>query len=183
MILIIFFAEDITPFLLPLYRAAFQLIDSDFRILSLGLSMEGADHVIRLNVTLSHAIVVAGHLVMANPEGIASATTLIGNVFQPLTIGLIAVLTWPSRSWLNVSLRVMILISLLLIETAVDIPLLLAGNLWGLFLDNLSPGSWSPLTSWADFLQGGGRYAAGLMAAIISIATSDFVSSFRGHLR
>ena len=173
LVLAIYFSEFIAISLLPLYRTAFQLIDNDFQILSLGLSMEGADRVIRLNVTLSHAIAVAGHLVMANPAGIANASTLIGNIFQPVTVGLVAVLAWPSHSLKNVSLRLMVLILLTLIETTLDIPLLLEGNLWGVLLDNLSPGSWSPLTAWADFLQVGGRYALGLVAALASIAASD----------
>jgi len=61
-----------------------------------------------------------------------------------------------------------ILLLLALIETVLDIPLLLAGELRELFLDNLSPGNWSALTVWADFLQGGGRFAMGLVAAITS---------------
>ena len=61
---VIFFADRIAVSLLPLYRDIFHLISSDFSILFLGLSKEGADNVIRLNVTLPHAIAVAGHLVM-----------------------------------------------------------------------------------------------------------------------
>lgn len=176
----IFFAETIATTLLPIYRAVFELIAGDFRILSLGLSLEGADRVIRLNVTLSHAIAVAGHLLMADSQGIASVTTMTGNIFQPVTVGLIAILAWPSRFWRDFLLRLIILILLSAMETILDIPLLLAGELWGVLLDNLSPGSWSSLTVWADFLQGGGRFAMGFVAAIASIYASDYAASFWG---
>ena len=174
---VVFFARPIAISLLPLYRALFELITSDYRILFLGLSFEGADSVIRLDVTLSHAIAVEGHLVMANPQGMATVTTMLGNIFQPAMVGLVAILTWPSPSSHNLILRLGILILLCLIESVLDIPLLLSGELWGIFLDNLSPGHWSALTAWADFLQGGGRFALGLTVAIFSIASANYASS------
>lgn len=177
LVLVIFFSRHIASALLPLYRTVFELVAGDYRILFLGLSSEGADSVIRIDVTLSRTIAVAGHLVIANPQGIASASTMIGNIFQPLTLGLIAILTWPAASWRIVILRLLILTLLLLVETILNIPMLLAGNIWGIFLDNLTPGSTSPLTAWADFLQSGGRFAIGLLAAIGSIAASDYAAS------
>ncbi len=176
--IVIYFADNIAVSLLPLYRDIFQIISSDFTVLFLGLSKEGADHVIRLNVSLPHAIAVAGHLVMPHPEAVATVSTLVGNIFHPLAVGLIFVLTWPAYSWKNFIIRLLTLLLLLFLETIVDVPLLLGGNLWGVFLDNLSPGSWSPLTAWADFLQGGGRYALGIAAAVASIAISDSAINF-----
>jgi len=161
---------------LPLYRGMFEALTTDYRILFLGLSFEGADNVIRLDVALSHALAVAGHLVMANPQGVASATTMIGNIFHPITIGMIAIMSWPSASWRILIVRSTILILLCLTETLLDIPLLLSGELWGVFLDNLAPGSWSPLTAWADFLQSGGRFALGLIAAVASIAATEYTA-------
>lgn len=177
------FAKPIVLELLPLYRMVFELITGDFRILYLGLSYEGADSVIRMDVTLSRTIAVAGHLVVANAQGIASVTTLLGNIFQPGMVGLIAIMAWPSGSWRIVLLRLIVLLLLALIETIVDIPLLLAGELWGLFLDNLSPESWSALTAWADFLQGGGRFVMGFAAAIASIAASGYATKPLGDLK
>lgn len=177
------FAKPIAIELFPLYRMMFELITGDFRILYFGLSFEGADSVIRMDVTLSRTIAVAGHLVVANPQGIANVTTMIGNIFQPVMVGLIAILAWPSGSWRIVLLRLIALLLLALIETALDIPLLLTGELWELFLDNLSPGNWSALTVWADFLQGGGRFAMGLVAAIASIAVSGYATKPWGDLK
>jgi len=85
-------AKPIAIELFPLYRMVFELISGDFRILYLGLSYEGADSVIRMDVTLSRTIAVAGHLVVANPQGIANVTTMVGNIFQPVMVGLIAIL-------------------------------------------------------------------------------------------
>jgi hypothetical protein len=120
---------------------------------------------------------------VANTQGIASVTTMIGNIFQPGMVGLIAVMAWPSGSWRIVLLRLIILLLLALIETVLDIPLLLVGELWGLFLDNLSPGNWSALTAWAAFLQDGGRVVMGLAAAIACIAASEYAINSRGDLK
>lgn len=179
--LVIYLAKPIVTVLLPVYRAVFELLAGDYRILFLGFSFEGADSVIRMNVTLSHATAVAGHLVMANPQGVATVTIMVGNLFQTVMIGLIAVLTWPSASGRIVFLRMFILIFLSLVETILNTPLLLAGELWGIFVDNLSPESWSPLVAWVDFLQSGGRYVIGLMAAIISIAAAEYPTHKHRH--
>jgi len=172
----IFFAKPITTALLPLYGAVLERVAVDYRILYIGLATEGADSVIRLDVTLAHTIAVRGHLVFPDPQGAANATTLVGNILQPLTVGLIAILTWPARSWRINLLRLPVLVLLCLIETMLDIPLMLAGELWGLFLDNLAPGSWSPLTVWVDFLENGGRLALGLTTALASIAAANYVA-------
>jgi hypothetical protein len=174
--LVIIFTQPIASLLLPLYRIVFELIARDYRILFLGFSVEGADTVIQLDVTLSHTITIADQLVFANPQGLASVTTMLGNIFHPLMIGLITAFTWPSYSLRALIWRIGILIFFLLIENVLDIPLLFAGELWGVFLDNLSPGRWSLLTAWANFLQGGGFFAAGLIVAIASIVVSDFAA-------
>ncbi len=174
--LAIVFAKPIATALLPLYSEVLERITGDYHILFLGLASEGPDSVIRLDVTLARAIAVGGHLVLPNPDGTANATTLIGNILQPVTVGLIAILAWPARSWRINLLRLPFLVLLGLIETMLDIPLLLAGELWGLFLDNLAPGSWSPLTAWADFLENGGRLALGIAIALASIAAANHVA-------
>jgi hypothetical protein len=174
--LAILLAKPTATALLPLYRAMLERIADDYRILFLGVAMEGADSAIRLDVTLVHAIVVMGHLVLPTPQVAANATIMIGNIMQPVTVGLIAILAWPARCWRIVLLRLPFLVLLDLIETVLDIPLLLTGNLWGLFLDNLAPGNWSPLTLWVDFLENGGRFALGIATALVSIAGANYVA-------
>lgn len=170
------FAKPIASALLPLYREVLERITDDYHILFLGLSTEGADSVIRVDVTLARTIVVGDHLVFPNPKGVANASTLIGYILQPFTVGLIAILVWPARSWRINLLRLPFLVLLALIETMLDIPLLLTGELWGLFIDNLAPGNWSPLTAWADFLENGGRLALGIAIALASIAAANHVA-------
>jgi hypothetical protein len=166
-------AKFLATALLPLYRSVFEWIGGDYRVLFFGLASQGADQVIRVDVTLAHAVVVGTQFVMPDPRGAANATTLIGNTIQPLAVGLIAAMAWPSARIRVLGLRLLILLPLLLIVTLFDIPFLLAGQLWGIFFDRLSPGSWSPLLAWNDFLQGGGRFALGLAAAVCSVALSN----------
>lgn len=176
------FAKPIATALLPFYSTVFQWIAGDYRIVFLGLATEGADSVIRLDVALAHAIAVRGHLVMPDPQGAANVTTMIGHILQPATAGLIAILAWPARSGRIILLRFPPLIMLCLAETMLDIPLFFAGELWGLFIDNLSPGSWSPLLAWADFLENGGRFALGLAAGLASVTAADYAARKSGMI-
>lgn len=70
--------------------------------------------------------------------------------------------------------RLDILLDLFPAITLLDAPFLLAGEVWGLLIDNVSPGTESALVSWSSFLQGGGRAVLGIFAALASLAAENF---------
>ena len=166
----IHYGEAIVQMLMPLYRAIFERIGEDFHIIFFGLDKRGAESVIRVDIRLTHALVVGGHLVFPDPRGTANVTTLVIQTIQPVAVALIAALAWPCPSMARALVRLSSLIFFLLVMTALDAPFLLAGEMWGLIINRMSPGADSMLVSWSQFLQGGGRVVLGVVAVLCSLA-------------
>jgi hypothetical protein len=163
---------------MPLYRRIFEIISDGYQIKFFGLAARGVESVIRVDIGSSHVIVVGGHFVWPDPRGTANVTTLVVQTIQPATVALIAVLGWPCSSLKRWLLRLSSLIVFLLIITSMDVPFLLAGEAWGLFIDNISPGTESALVLWSQFLSGGGRAILGILAAFASFAVENYFAKF-----
>ena len=170
----IHYADSIVRMLMPLYRLVFEVIGEDYRIIFFGLAARGAESVIRVDVSMAHALVLGGHLVFPDPRGTANVTTPVMQVVQPATVALIAALAWPCSSLKRWLLRLTSLVFFLLIITSLDAPFLLAGEVWSLVIDHMAPGTESALVTWSQFLQGGGRVILGVFAALVSLATENF---------
>ena len=173
--LLVLFVKPTVATLLPFYRAVFELIGDDYRILFLGLATQGADSVIRLDVTLAKTVLVGGQFIVPEARGSANVTTLVGYAVQPMAVALIVLLAWSCQNWQTMVLRLAVLIPLLSVTLALDVPFVFAAELWGLFLDALAPGRWSPMLAWSAFLQGGGRIALGLAAALVSVSIPELM--------
>lgn len=167
------YADSIVLALMPLYRAIFEFIGEGYHIIFFGLAGRGAESVIRVDVSLTHALAVGGHLVFPDPRGTANVTTLVMQTMQPAAVALIAALGWPCPSWRRWLLRLSSLCFFLLIITLLDVPFLLAGELWGLIIGHTAPGTGSALVTWSQFLQGGGRAVLGVFAAVASLAAEN----------
>lgn len=168
--------------LLPTYRWTIGLIDDHYRILYLGLASQGADAVIRLDVTLQRPLIVGGHLVMPDPRGHAHVTTLSGHALQPLVVFAAGLAAWCARTRREWMLRFACGLPLGWLLAAVDVPSVLTGELWALLADRYSPGVPYPLLLWKDFLQGGGRLALACAVAVTTIIVSQAIAArLTGH--
>lgn len=174
----IFCADAIAQMLMPFYRAMFELLGGDYRILFFGLTGHGVNSVIRVDVSLAHTIVAGGHVMWADPRGMAHVSTLAVQAMQPAATALIAVLGWPCLSLSRGFYRLSSLAFFLLLITLLDVPFLFAGEVWGTLLDQTSPVTGSPLLYWSQFLQGGGRLALGIFAALASLAVEDSFAKY-----
>lgn len=162
---------ELVETLLPTYRWALAQIDDHFRILYLGLASQGADSVIRLDVSLQRPLIVGPHLVMPDPRGHAHVTTLSGHALQPLVIFAAVLLAWPASGWYESVLRGCCGFLFGGLMVVVDVPFVLVGELWALLADHYATGNSSPLLLWKDFLQNGGRPALAFVlgaAAVLS---------------
>jgi hypothetical protein len=169
----IHYADSIVRVLMPLYRLIFEFIGDGYHIIFFGLAGSGAGSVIRVDISLAHALVVGGHLIFPDPRGTANVTTLVVQTMQPATVALIAALGWPCPSLRRWLIRLSSLAFFLMIIALLDVPFLLAGEVWGLIIERMAPGTASALVSWSQFLQGGGRAVLGIFAALASLAVEN----------
>jgi hypothetical protein len=172
------FSEPAVHALLPLLREVFEAVTPDFRLLQFGIDHQGGDRVLRATVMWAHIQVLGGKVIYPDPLGTANASTLVAHVFQgPLTAVIVA-LAWPSRAnarmrWLEWALRAIVGLPLLIAIVMLDVPLVLAGELWEMVLQALEPGSLSVLAAWKGFMQGGGRYALGVAGGSCAVLSAQ----------
>lgn len=162
--------------LLPLIHAELHWLDDSYRILNLGLARQGADSVLRLDVTLARFVVVGAHVIAPDPRGHAVVTTLAASLFKPVIVGLALLAAWPVQRALQYAWRLLIGVPLLLLLLPLDVPLVLLGEVWELVRMARAPDSFSLLIIWKDFLQGGGRLALAFCAAMAATAASQKLS-------
>jgi hypothetical protein len=167
------YGRDFVEALLPVFQAVIVLLDVHYRILSLTISTEGADTVVRLMITLAQPIFLNGHLIMPDPRGWATVTTTIGTVLQIPLISLGLIFAWPVRCLGEFLARLGIGLALLSIAMLLDTPFSLWACLWDLHVHAFDPGRFSPLLIWQRSLMGGGRLAIGVALGVASIALSQ----------
>ncbi|MDP2822671.1 MAG: hypothetical protein Q8O52_08320 [Sulfuritalea sp.] len=168
--------QTVIEWLLPLFRIEIGWLEDRYRILGLSLATQGADSVVRLDVNLQRIMVVGSHVIHPDPRGHAHVTTLTGHVLQPAILGLALLAAWPpgvaTRMAREYALRLVLGLAMIGIVLAADVPFVLLGELWAIAHERFSPGNFSPLLVWTNFLQGGGRLALGLLAGAAGIAAA-----------
>lgn len=167
--LVALYGTSLVEALLPAYRTAFEWLAGDFRLQALAIDYEGADRVMRATVVWKHIVVLGGHVIVPDPRGTATASTLVAHTFQGPLVALIAATAWPAagrREWLP---RLALLVPMLCVLMLCDLPGVLAAELWQMATDALAPDSFSPLLIWKNFVHGGGRYALGLAVAAAAV--------------
>lgn len=163
-LLAVAFGEALVRALLPLFATVFGWVAAEFRLLALTVSMEGADRVLRAEVTIRQTFIVGGKLFFADARGSANASTLMAHALQGPLAALLVALAWPARRALEAVTRLLLLVPLLVVVAMIDVPCVLAAELWQMVVEKVAPRPFSLLMLWRDFLQGGGRHALGLMA-------------------
>jgi hypothetical protein len=167
------FGQDIVATMLPVFRWELGRLDDHYRILFLGLASQGADSVVRLDVTLARPVVVGARVIFPDPRGIATVTTLVGHLLQPAIV-LLAVLTaWPVRRLAEYPARFCCGIPLLAGVLMIDVPFVLLAEIWAMFVDRHTPGGFSPLIAWSGFLQSGGRLALALALSAFAVVIAQ----------
>ena len=162
----------------PAVRAAWQLVDSDFAIIDLTVAPEGRQDVLRVRADFAHPVYVNGYRLEplgARPGdgGWHQSQVTIGGVLQGATAALIALLMWPARSVRSFLTRLAIGLPALLVLTAFDAATALLANLWMLFTEEWDPNGLWPSIVLVKLLDGGGRFAAALVIAVLIIALAD----------
>lgn len=176
--------RELLEALLPAYRWMVGLLDDRYRILYLGLASQGADSVVRLDVALQRPVLIGGQIVMPDPRGHAQVTTLAGSALQAVVVFLAALLAWPLRARTEAAFRALLGLPAGLLLLLADLPFVLVGELWALFVERYAPGAFSPLLAWKDFLQGGGRLALACAGGALAVGGAQALAGrWRAWLR
>lgn len=168
--LVLVFEKPLMETMLPLFRWELGQLDDRYRILFFGLAGQGADSVLRLDVTLVRPVVVGAHVVMPDPRGFATVTTLSGNLLQPVVVVFALVAAWPVTRKIEYFLRVACGLPMVILFLLADVPFVLLAQIWAMFVESHAPGQFSPLLGWSAFLQSGGRLAIALALAALTVA-------------
>lgn len=158
--------RHLVEILLPAVQTIIGWLDDRFSILFLGIDHTSQDTVIRLRVNLVRMVVVGSHVTEPHPKGWLEASTTVGAMLQPLTIGLGLALAWPGRAMVRLYRAVAVLF-LAVFFMLIDIPLTLHAYVWDMFLERFDPDHLSPLMVVHRFLHSGGRLGIGVLIAVL----------------
>jgi hypothetical protein len=168
LILSLHFGSEYVKFLLPLYRWELGHLAQDYHIQSLMLGDSRGEGVVILTL-LTQYFVIGGHVI---PPGISiSCSTLIGHALQHPLLLLSLTAAWPATPAQRIVQLCCALPFLLLVEL-LDIPLILLGSVQDLMMANFPSANGSFMVAWMNFLNGGGRPALSLFAAMMAVACS-----------
>lgn len=161
------FGKNYTEFFLPLYRLILDDVLTNFSVLSLEI---GFTHelVFQTRVIADHVMMVEGRLL---PSGftVNASTPMYIALVHPLILATSA-LIWPNLSWRSRLLRLLTSLPCLLLLEILDTPLVLASAIDDLLNFNVNPVAYQadPLIAWVHVMDGGGRFALALAAALLA---------------
>lgn len=154
--------------LLPLVAKLILWLDDNFAILALSIDHTTQDTVVRLRVNLTQVVVVGGIPTRPDPKGWLEVTTTTGAMLQPLVIGCALALGWPAR-WSYRITRLALAFTLAFGFLLLDVPVTLHAYVWDMFVYHNDPHGFSPLLTWHEALNAGGRLGMGLLFGGIAI--------------
>ncbi|MEI7970277.1 MAG: hypothetical protein WCJ69_14940 [Betaproteobacteria bacterium] len=155
--------------LVPVWRAVFEALAGEFRVLDLAIDGDGAHRMLRVRVTLREIVLLGQRVLYPDPRGVASAATAVGHALHIPAAAVLVGLAWPGRGRATLALRTTVALLLAAPLVLLDLPLVLAGHLWQILVDHLAPGTPSPLIAGQAFLTHGGRWLAGTLAGIAAV--------------
>lgn len=164
------FGADIAEQLLPAFRHEFGWLQDTYRVNDLYIDRSSAGEVIHISVGIRGCLVLDDKAFCgADPRAQANASTMVANITMPAVLFLSLLATWPTCRRQEYFVRLLIAPFALALVWALDIPLFIWAAFWGLHVDALAPGMFSPLLVWSAFLEGGGRMVLAGVGGVWSI--------------
>lgn len=165
----VLWGQHYAQFLLPLYGWEIRVLAPRYDVTGLESIRQQGEQVVALSVTLA-SFLKQGDWTL--PPGIGmTSSTLQGHALQHVIVMLSLLLAWPARRWHDYAIRLGLMIPALLAVEVLDVPLVLLGSLDDLLSSQLNPDAGDTLlVRWMDFLNGGGRLALSVAAAVGTLA-------------
>lgn len=165
--------ERYVEFLLPAYRWEIAIFMPEYRIVSLGIHDIHGESAIRLTLELVRYLSVGSQLFP--PGGIVFGSTLTGQALQHPIVLLSLVVAWPARDVRERTMSLLAAIPFLLLLEWLDIPWVLMGSVQDLVFARVAPDETSAAIIWMNFLNGGGRFALAIAAALGALGCGRFI--------
>lgn len=173
-VVMFFWGEYLLKLLLPFYSLAIDIISTELEVESISLGMQGSTKQILVVVKNPQQLNFGA---TSMPAGIPmQLSTLQGHALQHLIIIYSIILAWPPMFSKNKLMLLLTSVPFLLMVELIDIPFVLLGSGYDLIYSNLAPhlATSAPSIMFMDFLNGGGRLALSIAAAICTIASYQF---------
>lgn len=159
----------IAGWFLPLHRQAVELLVPDgWRVVSLRITEEKQEAFITVRVETQRPSIVSGQII---PAGLGiNGSTLLGHALQPPLLIFTLLLACLFMAPGGKTGPILLSLPFLLLVEALDVPLVLVGSIYDILHVNFAASSAIPMqTRIMHFLNGGGRQALSLTAAIAAI--------------
>lgn len=166
------YGTQIASGLLPLLRWEVTLIAPQYRLIDLRVVRQQGEDIVKANVVTRRPLRIAGRAV---PAGIPmECSTLVGHLLQPLIVLLSAVTATCLLRRGNLPAALFLTFMAAGFVILIDVPFVLVGALEDVVSSVMAPpqSKHSPWVVWMDFLNGGGRLALALAAALTVAAAS-----------
>jgi len=160
----------IAGWFLPLHRQAVELLVPDgWRVVSLRVTEEKQESFITVRVETDRPGLLGGQVI---PAGLGiNGSTLLGHALQPPLLMFTLLLAWLFLAPGKKTGSILLSLPFLLLVEAIDVPLVLVGSIYDILHANFAATSAIPIpTRIMHFLNGGGRQALPIAAAIAAIA-------------
>jgi hypothetical protein len=168
------FGNGYAEFFFPLYRLELSYLAQDYQIQSLIIGENHGEQVIALTL-LTKYFVISQHAI---PSGInISCSTLVGYALQHLLLIFSLVVAWPIPTLKQKLTQVCCALPFLLLVELLDIPFMLLGSAQDLMAANFASTESSLAIEWMNFMNGGGRQALSLFAAMLAVIGSMYCYS------
>jgi len=176
----LYFGSEYARLLLPLYRWELGHLAQDYQIQSLTLADNRGEGVVSLSLLTKYFVL--GKQVI--PPGISiSCSTLIGHALQHPLLTLSLAIAWPASTPAQRIVQLCWALPFLLLVELLDIPLILLGSVQDLLTANFATVNDSFMIGWMNFLNGGGRPALALFAAMMAVVCSRLFRPGRGNTK
>jgi len=171
------FSREIAGGLLPLMRWEISWLAPQYQFTELRVTRTGLEDVIQAQVTTSRLRILGGELMSAGIP--LQSSTLVGHLLQPLVL----MLSLVSSACLIRRERCVVLALLsfpaALVVVMMDVPVVLVGAIGEVVMFSAPPSL--PVPSgwvvWMNFLNGGGRIALGIGAALSVMLLAEVISA------
>lgn len=167
-------------FLLPLYRVVLGWVLPDFSVIYIGIGLKH-EYVFKALLIAERAMLIEGKFLPSGFTVDASSPVYIA-LIHPIMLAA-AALSWPRLTWKGRWLRLLLSLPFLLLLEALDTPLVLASSVLDWLSYNVNPAAddASKLLDWGNVMDGGGRYALTLAAAVIAAGLHAWINDYRAR--